>query len=265
MATTTAAARDIVVGGIAVLATLVASPVLRRRYNRHGATDTEVAAAMPGDDLVKEPKLGFTRAVTVNAPPAEVWPWLAQIGQGRGGLYSYDALENLVGCNIQSADSIVPEHQNLAPGDIIRSGPDRFPCWVVVRVEAPRHLVLLGAGTAADVSVPEIVAEVPAKGYAASTWQWELRPHGGGARTRLVVRQRLTYSPNQRLLWRIVEPINFVMERKMLEGIRTRAERAPTPNRDTSLVSRPRRWPLPRRGNGEPRRRGDSRSCVRRR
>ena len=205
-------------------ATVVTSPLLRHRYNRSGATDAEVCAAMPGDDLVQQPKLGFTRAVTIDASPAEVWPWLVQIGQGRGGLYSYDGLENLVGCDIHSADEILADHQNLSQGDIIRSGPDTYPCWVVMAAEAPRHLVLLGAGTPADVAIPETVDDVPLRGYSASTWQWQLRPRAGGTQTRLLVRQRLSYSPRQGLIWRLVEPINFAMEHKMLKGLRARAE-----------------------------------------
>jgi hypothetical protein len=215
---------DALVGAAKVAAAMVASPLTRRRFNRHGATDEEVLGAMPGDDLVRRPKLGYTRAITIDSPRSEVWRWLAQIGQGRGGLYSYDALENLVGCRIHSADEILDEHQELAAGDIIRSGPDKFPCWMVMAAEPPDHLVLLGAGTPSAVAVPETVDQPPPKNYAAATWQWQLRPRLDGAQTRLVVRQRLTYSPNQALIWRVVEPINFAMERKMLNGLKARSE-----------------------------------------
>lgn len=81
-----------------------------------------------------------------------------------------------------------------------------------------------GAGTPADVQVPDVSERVPRRGYAASTWQWLLEPTADGRHTRLVVRQRCTFSPSQWLLWHIVEPINFVMERKMLKGIKARAE-----------------------------------------
>jgi hypothetical protein len=92
---------------------------------------------MPGDELVPQPVLLSTRAVTIDAPPSAVWPWLAQIGQGRGGLYSYDALENLMGLDIHSADTLVPESQQLAPGDLVRlgsgccvpSGAGQPPAW----------------------------------------------------------------------------------------------------------------------------------------
>lgn len=232
-----ATAHDLIVGGGRVIGALLAAPVIRRSYNRRGATDDEVKRPLPGDRLVADPKLGYTRAITIDAPPEHVWPWLAQFGQGRGGFYSYDGLENLIGCGIHSVDRILPEHQALAVGDLVRSGRDAQPCWQVVEVEPPHHLVLVGAGTPAEPQVPEVVDEVPDRGYVASTWQWVLEPLDGGRRTRLVVRQRLTYSPNQSWLWHVVEPLNYVMEQRMLHGIRDRAER--TGHRQTS----PATWP----------------------
>lgn len=212
-----------------MVAAVLASPLLRRRFNRWGVTDDELTSEMPGDELVPQPQLGYTRAITIDAPPTTVWPWLAQIGQGRGGLYSYDALENLVGCNIHSTDQILDEYQQLDVGDIIRSGPDNFPCWMVMATKPTEHLVLLGAGTPADLSVPDTPpAVIPPKDYAAATWQWQLRPHANQTRTRLIVRQRLTYSAGQAAIWRLVEPINFAMEHKMLKGLKTRAESHPS-------------------------------------
>lgn len=216
--------RDIVVGGAAAAAMLLTAPVARRWYNRWGASDAELARPLPGDELVKEPKLGYTRAITINAPPEDVWPWLVQFGQGRGGFYSYDGLENLIGCDIHSTDDLMVEHQHLGTGDIIRSGPDTYPCWVVMDIDAPHRLILQGAGTPADVEIPDIVDDIPDRGYAASTWQWVLDGIESNERTRLIVRQRCTYSPRQTVLWHIVEPLNFVMERRMLHGIKTRAE-----------------------------------------
>jgi hypothetical protein len=219
------AAFDLLVGGGRLAGTLLLAPVLRRSYNRHGATDDEVRRPLPGDDLVIRPKLGYTRAITIDAPVEAVWPWLVQFGQGRGGFYSYDTLENLVGCDIHSVDELLPEHQNLRVGDLIRSGRDSMPCWQVVDVMPPRHLVLIGAGTPAAPRAPDVVDEVPDRGYAASTWQWVLEPLDSERRTRLIVRQRETYSPDQAWLWHLVEPFNFVMEHRMLQGIRERAER----------------------------------------
>ena len=211
------AGTEILAGGAQVLAVLVLAPLLRRRYNRWGARPAEAEGALPGDGLVTTPGLGYTRAITIDAPMADVWPWLVQIGQGRGGLYSFDGLENLVGCRIHSADTVLPEHQAVRPGDLIRLGPDGYPSFRVAEVDPPTTLVLLSAG-------PE-----PADGTGGdetrATWQWVLRPADGGCRTRLVVRQRLRCPRSQRWMWRAVEPVGFVMERRMLHGIRQRAER----------------------------------------
>jgi hypothetical protein len=177
---------------------------------------------MPGDGLVPDPVLLSTRAVTIDAPPIEVWPWLAQIGQGRGGLYSYDALENLVGLDIHSADSLLPEQEQLTPGDLVRLGKPGSPCFAVVAVTAGRSLVLVSADP-----VTEQPVSTPVRGGTGATWQWVLRPIRGGAATRLISRQRNTHPDRERIMWRIIEPIGFVMERRMLLGIKERVERAP--------------------------------------
>jgi hypothetical protein len=180
-----------------------------------------VEDTLPGDDQVPAPALGYTRAITIDAPVAKVWPWLAQIGQGRGGLYSYDGLENLVGCRIHSADRVLEDHQDVRPGDLIRLGPDGYPCFRVHQVDPPSTMVLVSAGPDATHRSVETTDDGPLV-----TWQWVLRPIDAERRTRLVVRQRLSCPPSQRLMWRVVEPIGFVMERRMLRGIKRRAERA---------------------------------------
>ena len=96
---------------------------LRARVLRWGATDEEVNLALPGDELVPHADLTATRAVTVGAAVDGVWPWIAQLGQGRGGFYSYDFLENLVGCDIHSADRIVPAWQSIDVGDEVNLHP----------------------------------------------------------------------------------------------------------------------------------------------
>jgi hypothetical protein len=204
--------RDIVIGGLQVAAVTVAAPIVRSSYNRWGARPEELTAAMPGDELIGRPRLGYTRAIDIGATPTAVWPWLVQIGQGRGGLYSYDGLENLVGCRMHSADRILADHQRLAPGDEIRLGPAGYPCFRVQEVRPPSTLVLL--------------SQPPRPGAAeagVASWQWQLRPCGE-AGSRLVVRQRLDYPDRFGLMWRLVEPIGFVMERRMLRGLKQRAE-----------------------------------------
>ncbi len=214
-------ATEVVVGGSQVLASVLTAPVGRRRYNRWGAFDTEVNGRMPGDELVPRPRLGYTRAIEIDAPPDRVWPWLVQMGQGRGGLYSFDGLENLVGCDIHSADRVLPEHQELQAGDLVRLGPVGYPCFRVAGVEPGAALVLVGA----DPRPPHAAASADAPGGVA-TWQWWLRPASDGRRTRLLSRQRLSYPPTvgMHVLWHLVEPVGFVMERRMLLGVKRRAE-----------------------------------------
>src|ERR1035437_1370405 len=91
----------------------VAAAVFRARYLRWGASDEEVEMTLPGDLIVPRAELTATRAITIHTPPAGVWPWIAQLGQGRGGFYRYDSLENLFGCDIHSADRIVPGWQQI--------------------------------------------------------------------------------------------------------------------------------------------------------
>jgi hypothetical protein len=212
---------DAVRGAAAIAYTLVGSPWLRERYNRWGASKEEWLEGMPGDELVPDPVLLSTRAVTIDAPPEAVWPWLAQIGQGRGGLYSYDALENLMGLDIHSADSLLPEERQLNPGDLVRLGKPGSPCFSVVSLDPNRSLVLIGADPATGEPVT-----TPVLDGGGATWQWLLRPIRGGAATRLISRQRNTHPTKERTMWRLVEPIGFVMERRMLLGIKERVERA---------------------------------------
>ena len=96
----------------------------RPRQLRWGATDQERDDSLPGDELVANADLSATRAITIRASADQVWPWIAQLGQGRGGFYSYDFLENLIGCDIHSADRIVPEWQHVAVGDEVRLAPE---------------------------------------------------------------------------------------------------------------------------------------------
>jgi hypothetical protein len=191
-----------------------------RRYQHWGATDAEAARPMAGDELVPFAELQTTRAVTIDASPEDVWPWLAQLGQGRGGLYSYDWLENLAGCRIHSADDVLPGEQAPRVGDLIRMGPDGYPCYRVAVLDRPRSLILVGA----DPDTHEVAAGPARPEELRASWQWELRPTGDG-RTRLLSRQRTSFPPSQRFLWNAVDVASFVMERRMLLGIKARAER----------------------------------------
>jgi hypothetical protein len=134
----TAAARPIALGTV----TVVAAAVLRAWQRRWGATDDEVNRTLPGDDLLSHADLTATRAITIHATAAQVWPWIAQLGQGRGGFYSYDFLENLIGCDIHSADRIVPEWQRIDIGAQVKLAPQ--VALSVALVVPARALVLRG-------------------------------------------------------------------------------------------------------------------------
>src|SRR5271157_4609031 len=103
------------VAGVSAIGIAAATYILfaRPRHLRWGASAQECDASLPGDDLIVTPDLTATRAITVRAPADQVWPWIAQLGQGRGGFYSYDFLENLAGCDIHSADRIIPGWQDI--------------------------------------------------------------------------------------------------------------------------------------------------------
>jgi hypothetical protein len=168
--------------------------------------------ALPGDELVRQADLTATRAITIRADADAVWPWIAQLGQGRGGFYSYDRLENLLGCDIHSASSIVPEWQAVDVGAAVGLHPDVK--LVVALAETGRALVLRGG-------VPVGTRPAPYD----FTWAFVL--HGEpDATTRLVVRERYGYTrPWARLLVEPVELVSFVMSRRMLRGITARAQR----------------------------------------
>jgi hypothetical protein len=179
---------------------------------RWGATDEELEASLPGDDLIESADLTATRAITIRAPAGAVWPWIAQLGQGRGGFYSYDFLENLARCDIHSADRIRPEWQDVGVGDEVRLAPEVG--LVVASLERGRSLVLRGGIPIANGAPPYDF-----------TWAFALRDQPGET-TRLLVRERYAYTrPWARLIVEPSEAVSFVMSQKMLRGIRDRAER----------------------------------------
>ena len=187
-----------------------------------GATTEECRGRLPGDELIPDAGLVATRAITIEALPEAVWPWLVQIGADRGGFYSYDRLENLAGCRLHSADTVVEKWQHLAPGDLVRLHPK--VALTVVSVEPAHSLVL----RAMPPGPPDGIPNEGAAPYD-FTWAFVLRRHPHAA-TRLVVRERFGsqhwWSPL------VVEPVaaaSSLMSQKMLRGVRDRAEDAPTP------------------------------------
>lgn len=175
--------------------------------NRWGASASDLSRVMAGDNLLPVFTYSGTTAVIVCATPERIWPWLVQLGYQRGGLYSYDWLDRLFGyLDRPSATRILPEFQQLAVGDRIPLG--RGPSWPVAVVDANRALVLDMRNTG---SIDWI-------------WQFGLYPLDG-TRTQLVSRSRIrARSVRARLLTHVIEPAGFVMTRRMLLGLKERAE-----------------------------------------
>jgi len=183
----------------------------RRLQLRWGATPEEAGAHLPGDDLVTDAGLQATRSVTINAPAERVWPWLVQMGQRRGGLYSFDFLENLAGLDIHSADRIHPEWQDIKVGDPVHLAPTVTADLEVGLLEPERALVL---------RVPPNSPPGPFD----FTWSFVLQPKPNNT-TRLVVRERYAYRQWwAQILVEAVEVASFVMSLRMLHGIKRRAE-----------------------------------------
>ncbi|GAA2471522.1 SRPBCC family protein [Terrabacter carboxydivorans] len=200
-----------VVGGVAALGVVT----LRWSALHWGATTEETRERLPGDEILPDPGLVATRAVTVEAPTEEVWRWVVQMGSDRGGFYSYDGLENLAGCHLHSADAVVDAWQHLEPGDLVRLHPR--VALAVTAIEPGRSLVLhAGAAMPGD----------PSAAPYDFTWSFVLRRHPHRA-TRLIVRERFSYPhPWSPVLVEPVSAVSSLMSQKMLRGIRDRAERA---------------------------------------
>lgn len=193
---------------------------VRPWQERWGATDQEVRARLVGDDLVAEPARQSTRAITIDARPDEVWPWVVQIGADRGGFYSYDRLENLFGLGIHSADRIVPEWQQRAVGDLVFANAAGGGGWYVMEVRPNEALVLQVANLAAG----RPLRRDEQLGWE-FVWTFTLIEQADGT-TRLVVRERVGFGRRiAQLALAPVGPVSFVMTRPMMRGIKARAER----------------------------------------
>jgi hypothetical protein len=183
--------------------------LIRPWHLRWGATAEEATETFTGDELVPHAKATATHAITINAPVKDVWAWLVQIGQDKGGFYSYSWLENLVGCDLHNADRILPEFQRLEVGDEVRLHPQAAPLPVMIC--EPFKAIVLGSNT-----------QNP------GTWGFYLRETDEKT-TRLIIRGRSDWRAPSLLNWVghyfVFEPAHFIMERKMLLGIKERAEK----------------------------------------
>jgi len=182
------------------------APLYRHWHVRWGATDDEVRGSMPGDEIIPRASLNATRAITIDAPPERVWPWIVQMGYRRAGFYTYDLIDN---DGYPSADRVLEEYQHIAVGDWA------FPMNGLFGIRFP-----LTETTAFKVKAFEtnqwLLWEKPD-----STWAWVLKPLPGG-RTRLISRQKAHYpEPFTMILMEFGDP---PMVRSVLKGIQARAE-----------------------------------------
>ncbi len=209
MNTNTFAGRTLSALSAAALVIAAYLQLARPSQLRWGATDTEVARAMPGDELSDQPTFLSTRAITIDATPEAIWPWLAQIGYGRAGFYGYDVLENLGSARgIRSADRIVPELQRIAVGDPL---PLSAAGGLIINAVSPnRYLVWSGK-----------------EGRYPGAFTWALYPVDAN-HTRLVSRIQWSHHWTQPLVLFIdlfTEFTDHLAVRKILHGVKDRAER----------------------------------------
>jgi hypothetical protein len=180
--------------------------LIRMALRRALPAAAERAWRLEGDDFLPDARAQLTHAVTITVPPADVWPWLVQMGCRRAGWYSWDRLDN---AGKPSADHIIPELQRLAVGDVLPWSPEGVEGFKVVRIEPERVLLLQGVGPQFE-----------------GTWAFVLEPLAGG-RTRLVVRYRAAYPPSARMAatLQLITPVHAFMELKQLRTIKHHAER----------------------------------------
>jgi len=216
-------------GATIIIAAWALLTALLPRMNGWGATDAELARTLPGDELVPQPRIETTRAITINASPAEVWPWLAQIGYHRAGWYSYDFLHRLlrVAGSLDdpraSANRVIPELQDLKVGDSIKIAPQM--AFEVMAIEPQRVIVLYGGVNTSTGEKLEPTKPMPDR-YLSTSWVWLLEEVDSTS-TRLLVSYRQDYNPSwlNRLLYRISGEFGaFLMERRTLLGIKQRVE-----------------------------------------
>jgi hypothetical protein len=193
--------------------------IVRPWYLRWGATDDDTRRPLPGDEIIASAVAQETRAITIQAPIGRAWPWMAQLGQDRGGFYSYDLLENLVGCEMPTEDRLSPEKQSWLVGDKLWMYPKRKAGGIGF---ATLHVYLAGRALGFGTHV----AGTPPTGPEDGSWSFVLEPVDAST-TRLLIRGR--GASGRSLLGvafdrSIFEPIHFMMERRMMIGIKQLSE-----------------------------------------
>jgi hypothetical protein len=195
--------RLLIVSGSLWVLGAVYERALRKRILNWGATEKEAAMALPGDELLPDAEMVATRAITIDTPPSAIWPWLVQMGVGRGGAYTYDWIERLFGLDIRNTNRVIPEFQHLSVGDVLPMRPG-------------------DPGMRIEVLEPERAMSARSEdgGW---VWSFALLPHD--ASTRLISRNRARVrTAAERAIMAAMEPASLVMERKMLQTLKHNAE-----------------------------------------
>lgn len=205
--------RDVAEGieGVAIITAAFFTPFMRGQRGYWGLDEAAAAREYPGDELILEPRWGWTHGVEIEAPPEAIWPWVAQLGADRAGFYSYAWIAEMTGCRMRNAERVHPEWA-LRPGAKLYLHPEIPPLPVVA--VAPRRFIV----ACAHSEDPQIE----------TSWLFFLEPLDGGTRARLVSRFRcacsedvvaqLAYGPA------VIEPIGFALDRRMLLGVKERVE-----------------------------------------
>jgi proline iminopeptidase len=210
-------------GALQIAALTLLYPLARGWYRAWGATPAEARQPLPGDEIVPRPRSEITLAINVAAPAECLWPWLAQLGCQRGGWYSYDLLDN---GGQPSAERVLPQHQHLAVGDVVRAVPKGDFGFPVARIE-PGQYMCLGGRLNTATGQPAPLDAAPPANYFAGDQAFVLQPAAAGG-VRFFFRNRVDFAPDNwigRLGYGVVlEVITFVMARKMLLNLKRRAE-----------------------------------------
>ncbi len=203
------------VGGLLLVIALIAATfaLMLPLSQRWGASAAEAGMALPGDDALTAPQAGWTNAISINAPPEQVWPWIAQMGDTRGGFYSFTFIEDRVGSlmgdasyavDYTNANTIVPAWQDPQPGESMISG--------ILKIAAAQP----GEWLLADSVIPEVF------GW---TWVWQIQPTRDGQATRLVNRTRIQAAGPDNPVMNVMMGLGgFIMNQRTMQGIKARAE-----------------------------------------
>jgi len=210
-------------GAVQIAFQMIFWPLTLKNRNRWGATDEEVEMVLPGDDLIPSPKVSYTHAISIQRLKLQVWLWVAQLGQGRGGFYSYQVLENIAGCQIYNTEEILPEFQNLDSLSGIALHP-KMPAVPIHSYQVNEYLLLHADSLTGQTTEQNSVGT----DFIKVSWLFHMREIAPNI-TRLISRWRSdfpnTFAAKMGYGAPITGSMAHVMDVKMLKGIKSRAEK----------------------------------------